>query len=167
MRAQLGWALGLQEPSKHLLYECINSLNVLSLSSSVRQRNRLGIVIKMLSALCRVSQAFSMLCWSYRGFWSGQILGLILDRLGTENQRGPRASLKGQHKLGQRLGPELGAGAGLGQPISPRAVWESAEMGFGRGEEVGDRARSQEVPANGSGKGGGFPCQHFNVSAIS
>lgn len=154
MRAQLGWALGLQEPSKHLLYECINSLNVLSLSSSVQQRNRLGIVIKMLSALCRVSWAFSMLCWSSRGFWSGETLGLILDRFGTENQRSPRASLKGQHNLGQRLGPELGAGAGLGQPISPRAVWESAEMGFGRGEEVGDRARSQEVPANGSGKGG-------------
>jgi len=42
---------------------------------------------------------------------------------------------------------------GLGQPISPGVVWESADMGLRRGAEVGDRARSQEMPANGPGKG--------------
>lgn len=56
-----------------------------------------------------------MLCWFSHGFWSGKVLGLTLDRLRTESQRGPGASLKVQHKIGQRLGPELGA-EGRSQP---------------------------------------------------
>lgn len=96
-----------------------------------------------------------MLCWSSRGFWSGQVLGLILDRLGTENQRGPGASLKIQHKVGQRLGPDRTGGKrkewACASLSAPGLVWESADVGLDRGEEVRDRARSQEMPANGPG----------------
>lgn len=96
-----------------------------------------------------------MLCWSSRGFWNGQVLGLILDRLGTENQRGPGASLKIQHKVGQRLGPDRTGGkrkerawASLSAPGVGLGV---CRRGPRQGEEVKDRARSQEMPANGPG----------------
>lgn len=35
------------------------------------------------------------------------MLGFLLDRPGIEKQRGPRTSLKAQHKTGQKWVPEL------------------------------------------------------------
>lgn len=80
-RAQLGWALGPQSPSKHVSYECKNSLDVLSQPSSVQQMNRLGIVIKMIPILCRVSWDFlhvilglpEVLQWAGTGLHLGRI----------------------------------------------------------------------------------------------
>lgn len=87
-----------------------------------------------------------MLCWSSQGLWSGQVLGFLLERLGTGNQRGPGTSPQDSAEVGPRTGARKGD-AGLGQPIHPGVAWESAEMGLGRDEGVEARPGSQEVPS--------------------
>lgn len=44
-------------------------------------------------------------------------------------------------EAGPGTGDEKG-GAGLGRPISPQMVWESAETGLGRGEEGGGQGQA-------------------------
>lgn len=56
VRAGPSFALGTQTPSKCLLYECINSPVPPSLLQ--QDMNRLGIVIQMVLAFCKPSQAF-------------------------------------------------------------------------------------------------------------
>lgn len=66
--------------------------------------------------------------------------------------------LKIQHKTGRRWGPELGPRWELqaGQLVNPGVVWESAEMGPGRGERVREGKQGQgprKCPTNCPGEG--------------
>lgn len=98
------------------------------------------------------------MCWSSQKLRSGQVLGFFLDRSGSEKYRGSGPS-KDTAQDREKVGPRTRAQnweLQAGQLVNPGVVWESAEMGPGRGERVREGKQGQgprKCPTNCPGEG--------------
>lgn len=70
--------------------------------------DRLGIVRKVIPALCKVSQAFWNIVLVLLRALEWAATGFLLVRLGTEKQRGPETCLKAQHRQGSHGAQDRG-----------------------------------------------------------